>query len=65
MTKGELRWSSIQSLRGTPTAAAGMQATTIFAHSPHVARRSSADFLREKGFSWWKYSTHTARMAPS
>ncbi len=65
MTKGPERCSSIQSSSGMPTTAAGMQATTILAQSDHVPRRSSGVLDGAKGFSCRKYSTHTARMAPS
>ena len=55
----------MKSLSGMPIAAAGMQPSTILPHRFHVARRPSRPLLGLKGLSWWKYSTHTDRMAPS
>ena len=65
ITNGLPKCSSIQSSSGMPTPAAGTHATTIFAHIPHVERRSSGVLRLENGLSWLKNSTHTARMAPS
>ena len=42
-----------------------MQPTMILPHRLHVARRPCPPLLGLKGLSWWKYSTHTDRMAPS
>ena len=65
MTKGLPRCSSIQSSMGMPTAAAGTQATIVFAQSDQVARRPALPFLGENGLSLPKKTTQTARMAPS
>ena len=48
-----------------PMTAAGMQATMVFPHSAQVWRFSKPDLLDEKGLSWRKKMTQTARMAPS
>ena len=64
-TKGLPRCSSIQSSSGMPMTAAGMQATMVFPHSAQVWRFSKPDLLGEKGLSWRKKMTQTAKMAPS
>ena len=59
------RCASIQSSNSTPTRPEGMMARMTFAHRDQVCFFSSPLFRGEKGFSLWKYSTTTARMAPS
>ena len=65
MTAGRDNFSSMISLRRMPTMPAGMLAMSTFPQREKVPRRSSGDFLREKGLSLWKKSTSTAMIEPS
>ena len=65
------RWSSIQSSSRMPSTAAGRQETMILNHSRITGQRTcragpvSRPLSRQKGHSVWKYSTTTAKIAPS
>jgi alpha-galactosidase len=64
-TQGVMRCSSIQSFRGRPTTAEGMQASTTLPHRFQVSRFWRTDLRGENGLSRWKNSSSTARIAPS
>ena len=59
------RCSSIQSSNSTPTIPDGMMDTMTLNHSCQVCFFSPSDLPGEKGFSLWKNSTITAKIAPS
>ena len=65
MTNGLLRCSSIQSSKGIPITAAGIQATIIFAHKVQMELRCALVSVKANGLSSLKKDTHTAKMAPS
>ena len=60
-----MKCSSIYLLNASPITAAGRQATMTFPHRSNVSRRSALDLLPRNGFSFFAFSTTTARMAPS
>ena len=60
-----MKCSSMNLLNKSPMTAAGTQARMTLYQSCHVARFSQLDFQLENGLSFSKFSTTTARMAPS